>query len=67
MKISIIIPAYNEEETLPSLLKSIKTQNFKDYEIIIADANSTDKTREDYLQKVGIMVQNMQVEIFYYF
>lgn len=46
MKISIIIPAYNEEETLPSLLKSIKTQNFKDYEIIIADANSTDKTRE---------------------
>ena len=46
MKISIIIPTYNEEETLPALLKSIKAQNFKDYEVIIADANSSDKTRE---------------------
>ncbi len=46
MILSIIIPTYNEEEYLPILLESIKKQNFKDYEIIIADANSTDKTRE---------------------
>ena len=46
MKISIIIPAYNEEEYLPKLLESIEKQDFKDYEVIIADANSSDNTRE---------------------
>lgn len=46
MILSIIIPTYNEEEYLPILLDSIKKQNFNDYEIIIADAHSTDKTRE---------------------
>lgn len=43
-KISIIIPALNEEKTLPTLLESIKDQEFTDYEVIIADAGSTDKT-----------------------
>ncbi len=46
MILSIIIPTYNEEEYLPVLLESIKKQSFDDYEIIVADANSTDKTRE---------------------
>lgn len=46
MKLSIIIPTYNEEEYLPQLLDSIKRQNFHDLEIIIADANSTDNTVE---------------------
>jgi glycosyltransferase involved in cell wall biosynthesis len=44
--LTIIIPTLNEENYLPLLLKSIKRQSFKDYEIIIADANSTDKTVE---------------------
>jgi len=42
--LSIIIPTLNEEKYLPLLLKSIKEQNVKDYEIIISDAQSTDKT-----------------------
>ena len=45
MKISIIIPTYNEEEYLPKLLESIKSQDFTDYEIIVADAQSDDNTR----------------------
>ena len=45
-KISIIIPTFNEEEYLPQLLDSIKDQSYTDYEIIIADAQSKDKTRE---------------------
>ena len=44
MILSIIIPTYNEEEYLPLLLKSIKQQDFRDYEIIVADANSKDNT-----------------------
>jgi len=46
VKLSIIIPTYNEEEYLQKLLKSIKTQSFTDYEIIIADAKSTDNTKK---------------------
>jgi uncharacterized protein (TIGR00661 family) len=46
MKLSIIIPTYNEENYLPKLLESIKSQEFKDYEIIVADAKSCDKTVE---------------------
>jgi uncharacterized protein (TIGR00661 family) len=46
MKLSIIIPTYNEEEYLPYLLESIKRQDFTDYEVIIADAQSEDRTRE---------------------
>ena len=45
MTLSIIIPTKNEEECLPILLESIKKQTFKDYEIIVADNKSTDKTK----------------------
>ena len=44
MKLSIIIPTYNEEEYLPYLLKSIQRQDFEDYEVIVADSHSTDNT-----------------------
>lgn len=44
--ISIIIPTLNEEHYLPALLRSIKKQDFTDYEIIVADAGSVDKTRD---------------------
>ncbi|HRZ85318.1 MAG TPA: glycosyltransferase [Candidatus Paceibacterota bacterium] len=44
--ISIVIITKNEEKYLPKLLNSIKKQNFKDYEIIVSDASSTDNTRE---------------------
>jgi len=44
--LSIIIPALNEEKYLPILLSSIKKQNLNDFEIIISDAGSSDKTVE---------------------
>lgn len=44
--LSIIIPTLNEEKYLPFLLESIKKQNFNDYEIVVADAGSRDKTVE---------------------
>jgi len=46
VKLSIIIPTLNEENYLPKLLTSIKSQNFKDYEIIVSDGKSKDKTRQ---------------------
>jgi glycosyltransferase involved in cell wall biosynthesis len=44
--LSIIIPTLNEENYLPTLLGSIRSQSFKDLEIIVADAGSKDKTIE---------------------
>ncbi len=43
--VSIIIPTYNEAEYLPRLLKSIKAQDYRDCEIIVADNSSQDGTR----------------------
>ncbi len=53
--LSIIIPTYNEEGYLPRLLASIRSQRFDGYEIVVADARSTDRTRE-IAQKFGARV-----------
>ena len=45
-RISVVILALNEEKFLPVLLESLKNQTFKDYEVIVADAGSKDKTLE---------------------
>jgi len=41
---SIVIPCLNEEHFLPNLLKNLNSQTFKDFEVIIIDGNSEDKT-----------------------
>ncbi|MEN7982575.1 MAG: glycosyltransferase family 2 protein [Nanoarchaeota archaeon] len=46
MLTSVIIPAYNEENYIGKCLESLGKQSFKDFEIIIIDDGSTDKTRE---------------------
>lgn len=44
MKISIIIPAYNEAKHIISCLCSLEKQTFKAYEVIVVDDSSTDET-----------------------
>lgn len=44
MFFSIIIPTYNREEKVLHAITSILHQSFKDYEIIVVDDGSTDKT-----------------------
>lgn len=45
-KLSIVIPTKNEEKYLPKLLESIKKQTFTDYEVIVSDNESKDRTIE---------------------
>jgi glycosyltransferase involved in cell wall biosynthesis len=45
LRLSIIIPAKNEEQALPKLLGSLRAQTLAPHEIIVADAGSTDGTR----------------------
>lgn len=44
--VSIVIPTFNEEKYLPRLLDSIQKQDYQNFEIIVSDANSKDKTIE---------------------
>ena len=44
VKISIIIPMYNSEKYLNQCLDSIKNQTFTDFEAILVDDGSTDRT-----------------------
>lgn len=41
---SIIIRTFNEEKHLGNLLRAIREQDYKDYEIIVIDSGSTDST-----------------------
>jgi glycosyltransferase involved in cell wall biosynthesis len=45
-KFSVIIPAHNEEEVIEKAIKSIQEQTFRDFEIIISNDGSTDRTKE---------------------
>ncbi|RLI83307.1 hypothetical protein DRP04_01880 [Archaeoglobales archaeon] len=44
--VSIIIPTFMEEKWLPNCLTSLSNQTYRNFEIIIADYSSWDKTRE---------------------
>ncbi len=46
MKISILIPCYNEEKTLEKIINKILDLKDLDLEIIIVDDNSTDSSRD---------------------
>ena len=64
--VSIIIPCFNSEKYLNETLKSVFSQTYKNYEIIIIDDCSTDNTRSiinlyaDKL-KVEFLTKNMGV------
>ncbi len=44
LRVSIVIPAYNEAHHLAQCLTAIQKQATKPYEVIVVDNNSTDKT-----------------------
>lgn len=56
-KISVIIPAYNEEKLIGKCLKALQNQSLprNHYEIIVVDNNSTDRTKE-IVKKYGISI-----------
>jgi len=45
-KISIIIIAYNEEKFIAGILKALKNQTVENFEVIVVDSNSSDKTEQ---------------------
>lgn len=60
MKFSILVPAYNEEQSISSCLNSLTSLNYCDKEIIVIDDASTDRTTqivERFLDKGVILVR----------
>lgn len=62
-KISIIIPARNEEMNIANLLSSIRTQDFKPYEVIVVNDNSTDRTKQIATNLSAIVVDSKPLPI----
>ena len=46
MKLSVVIPCYNEKNTIHKIVRAVKESGTKDLEIIIVDDYSTDGTRD---------------------
>ncbi len=51
-KVSVIIPTYNRVASLTAAVKSVMSQTFQDFELIIVDDASNDSTK-DYLEKLA--------------
>src|SRR5687768_5487500 len=46
MQISVIVPCYNSEATLDQCLSAIRRSTFRDFELVVANDGSMDRTRE---------------------
>lgn len=60
MKFSVIIPAYNAENTIGKLLDSVVNQTFKDYECVVIADSCTDRTAE-IARSYGVKVIEVNV------
>ncbi len=52
--VSVIIPVFNEEKVIRQTIKSLRKLDYSDYEIIIVNDGSTDKTKSVAESLVGI-------------
>ncbi|MEK6556899.1 MAG: glycosyltransferase [Candidatus Margulisiibacteriota bacterium] len=60
MKLSIIVPAYNEEKNIAKTLQGLKKQTYPNIELIVVDNNSKDKTSQiakEHCEKVFLETQ----------
>jgi glycosyltransferase involved in cell wall biosynthesis len=59
--VSVVIPAYNAEQTILETIESVLGQSFKDFELIVINDGSTDKTL-DLLS----LLKHFQLKVFSY-
>ena len=46
IKISVIMPVYNSEQYVSAAIESVLTQSYKNFELIIIDDGSSDRSGE---------------------
>jgi hypothetical protein len=60
---SVLVPVYNMEKLIGATIDSVLSQNFVDYELIVIDDGSTDKTQnvlQDYGTRIKVIHQSNQ-------
>lgn len=60
--VTVIIPTFNRKELLKECLDSLKSQTFKDFEVVVIDNGSTDGT-EELIEKHGYSVRLIKNKI----
>src|SRR5277367_126280 len=58
MKVSVLIPTYNRDYIIRDALESVLSQTYRDFEILVIDDGSADKTQE--------IVENFREEKIHY-
>lgn len=62
MKVSVIIPTYNEEKVIRECLESLSRQTYKEMEVIVADDGSTDGTKSKIKnKKLKLHIKNLKI------
>lgn len=59
MKLTVVIPCFNEVKTIKSVVKAVQQSPIENYEIIIVDDGSTDGTRELIEQELSSQVDQI--------
>ena len=59
MKLSVIIPCYNENKTIAEIVKAVKAAPYADKEIIIVDDCSNDGTRDILKSELSQLVDKV--------
>lgn len=65
MKVSLIVPVYCAEKTLPAMLESISSQCFRDFEVIFVEDAGTDGSMallEDFRRSSGLSCKLLRQE-----
>lgn len=57
MKVSVVIPCYNERETIEEIVRAVRSSAVADFEIILVDDCSTDGSREIIEERLREIVE----------
>lgn len=53
--VSIVLPAYNEERSVVSSVRSLLKTSYPEYEIVVVNDGSSDRTREALIEAFGLV------------
>jgi glycosyltransferase involved in cell wall biosynthesis len=59
MKLTVVIPCYNERDTIQEIAEAVRASPYPDKEIIIVDDCSTDGTREVLKNSLGLLANKI--------